>query len=107
MTVISFLWLGWSGCKKSIHWIVPTLSGIPQGVASVLIFRSLQTYMIDVYERNAASAIAANVVARSICGAVFPIISGPLFKCLGVNWACTLLAGLMLLLVPIPFVFKR
>ena len=52
----------------------------------MLIFRSLQTYMIDVYERNAASAIAANVVVRSICGAVFPIFaSAARFPLLGAD----------------------
>jgi len=70
--------------------IVPTLSGVLQGLASVLIFvrccfsrhgvpdqiserlscvqRSAQTYLLDCYERNAASALASNVVLRSVCG---------------------------------------
>ncbi|KAM0788259.1 hypothetical protein ACM66B_001409 [Microbotryomycetes sp. NB124-2] len=107
LTVASFLWLGWSGYKRSTPWIVPTLSGIPQGVASVLIFRSLQAYLLDTYERNGASALAANVVARSLCGAIFPLFARPMFDALGVQWACTLLAGVMLLLCPVPWVFER
>ncbi|KAK4045997.1 hypothetical protein OIV83_006448 [Microbotryomycetes sp. JL201] len=107
LTVVSFLWLGWSGYKRSTPWIVPTLSGVPQGVASVLIFRSLQAYLLDTYERFGASALAANVVARSVCGAVYPLFAGPMFRALGVQWACTLLAGVMLLLCPVPWVFER
>lgn len=88
--MVAFLWLGWSGNRRSVPWIVPTLSGIVQGIGSVLIFvsadefarftsknlpdnrrrsqRSLQTYLIDAYERYSASALASNVVARSISG---------------------------------------
>lgn len=69
--------------------------------------RALQTHLIDCYETYAASAIAANVTCRSICGAVFPLFAHSLYVRLGVNYASTLLAGIMLLLVPIPFVFER
>ncbi|KAM0754769.1 MFS general substrate transporter [Meredithblackwellia eburnea MCA 4105] len=104
---LSFFYLGWTGYKRSIHWIFPTLSGIPSGVASVLIFRSLQTFLLDAYERYGASALAANVIVRSIAGATFPLFGRVVMVKLGVNWACTMLAGLMLLLVPIPFLFER
>ncbi|KAJ8296023.1 putative transporter [Rhodotorula toruloides] len=107
MIVVSFLWLGWGGYKPHVHWIVPTLSGVLQGVGSVLIFRSMQTYLIDAYERNAASALASNVVTRSIAGALFPLFAPALFHRLGVQWGCTLLADCMLLLVPVPFLFER
>ncbi|GAA6050966.1 hypothetical protein NBRC10513_000880 [Rhodotorula toruloides] len=107
MIVVSFLWLGWGGYKPHVHWIVPTLSGVLQGVGSVLIFRSMQTYLIDAYERNAASALASNVVTRSIAGALFPLFAPALFHHLGVQWGCTLLAGCMFLLVPVPFLFER
>ncbi|GAA6002243.1 hypothetical protein JCM10207_003143 [Rhodosporidiobolus poonsookiae] len=105
--VVSFLWLGWGGYKPSVHWIVPTLSGVWQGVGGVLTFRATQTYTIDAYEKYAASAMAATVVTRSVAGGVFPIFAPALFHRLGVQWACTLLAGLMLLLVPVPLVFMR
>ncbi|GAA5938423.1 MFS transporter [Sporobolomyces koalae] len=107
LIVISFLWLGWSGNYASVPWIVPTLSGVVQGIGSVLIFRSLQTYLIDAYERYAASALASNVVARSISGAVFPLFARAMFRKLGVGVACTILAVLMALLVPVPFIFER
>ncbi|GAA5898510.1 MFS transporter [Sporobolomyces salmoneus] len=105
--VVSFIWLGWTGNYRSIHWIVPTLSGIVQGIGSVLIFRSLQTYLIDAYERYSASALASNVVARSISGAVFPLFARAMFNNLGVGVACSILAALMACLVPIPFLFER
>ncbi|GAA6038878.1 hypothetical protein JCM8097_000548 [Rhodosporidiobolus ruineniae] len=107
LIVVAFLWLGWGGYKESIHWIVPTLSGIWQGIGGVLTFRAMQTYTIDAYEKYSASALAATVVARSVAGAVFPIFAPSLFHRIGTQWACTLLAGIMLLLCPVPFVFER
>ncbi|GAA6019427.1 hypothetical protein JCM11491_004824 [Sporobolomyces phaffii] len=107
LIVVAFVWLGWSGNSRSVPWIVPTLSGIVQGIGSVLIFRSLQTYLIDAYERFAASALASNVVARSIAGAVFPLFARSMFAHLGVGPSCSLLAGLMAVLVPVPFLFER
>ncbi|KAI5476068.1 MFS multidrug transporter [Pseudohyphozyma bogoriensis] len=43
---IGFFWLGYAS-RSSVHWIVPTLSGIPQGIGCVLVFRALQVYLID------------------------------------------------------------
>lgn len=40
LIVVAFLWLGWGGYKPSTPWIVPALSGIPLGIASVMIFVS-------------------------------------------------------------------
>ncbi|GAA5869612.1 hypothetical protein JCM16303_000524 [Sporobolomyces ruberrimus] len=107
LIVVAFFWLGWSGNYTSVPWIVPTLSGIVQGIGSVLIFRSLQTYLIDAYERYSASALASNVVARSISGAIFPLFARAMFRKLGVGVACSILAALMALLVPVPFIFER
>ncbi|GAA5922431.1 hypothetical protein JCM1841_004906 [Sporobolomyces salmonicolor] len=105
--VCAFLWLGWGGNSARTPWIVPTLSGILQGIGSVLIFRALQTFLIDAYERYAASALASQVVVRSITGAVCPLFTPAMFHRLGPGWACTVLAAVMLILVPVPFVFER
>ncbi|GAA5892882.1 hypothetical protein JCM5296_006032 [Sporobolomyces johnsonii] len=105
--VCAFLWLGWGGNSARTPWIVPTLSGILQGIGSVLIFRALQTFLIDAYERYAASALASQVVVRSITGAVCPLFTPAMFHRLGPGWACTVLAAAMLILVPVPFVFER
>ncbi|KAI5480759.1 MFS multidrug transporter [Pseudohyphozyma bogoriensis] len=107
LCVFAFIWLGWTGYKVSVPVALPALAGIPQGVASIFIFRSLQIYLIDTYERNAASATAAAVVCRSLAGATFPLFAEKMFVKLGVNWACTVLAGMMLVFVPVPYFFAK
>jgi len=42
-------WLGWTGYTKSIHWIVPTLSGLLTGFGLLAIFIQLFNYIIDSY----------------------------------------------------------
>ncbi|KAL2223488.1 putative MFS multidrug transporter [Thermoascus aurantiacus ATCC 26904] len=98
-------WFGWSGYKPSIHWIVPTLSGLLTGFGLLSIFLQSLNYIVDAYLLFAASAIAANTFLRSIAGAVFPLFSQYMFHSLGVNWAGTLLGCVAALLAPIPVVF--
>lgn len=98
-------WFGWSGYKKDIHWIVPTLSGLLTGFGLLSIFLQALNYLVDAYLMFAASAIAGNTFLRSLAGAGFPLFSQYMFKALGVNWAGTLLGCVALCLVPIPVCF--
>ncbi|CZT41529.1 probable fluconazole resistance protein [Rhynchosporium secalis] len=100
-------WFGWSGYKESIHWIVPTLSGLLTGFGLLAIFLQSLNYLVDAYLMFAASAIAANTFLRSLAGAGFPLFSQYMFKALKVNWTGTLLGCVALLLVPIPVIFYK
>jgi MFS transporter, DHA1 family, multidrug resistance protein len=55
----------------------------------------------------AASALAANTVCRSACGAAAPLFTQYMFDALGVGGGGSLIAGVACLLAPIPFVFYR
>lgn len=46
---IGILWFGWSGYKKEIHWIAPTLSGLCTGFGIMSIFLQCLNYLIDAY----------------------------------------------------------
>lgn len=100
-------WFGWSGYKASIHWIVPTLSGLLTGFGLLAIFLQSLNYLVDAYLMFAASAIAANTFLRSLAGAGFPLFSQYMFEALKVNWTGTLLGGVALCLVPIPVIFYK
>lgn len=98
-------WFAWSGYKASIHWIVPTLSGLLTGFGLLTIFLQCLNYIIDAYLLFAASAVAANTFCRSLAGAVFPLFATYMFDGMGVNWAGTLLGCVAAVLVPIPIWF--
>ena len=102
--IVSLFWLGWSA-SPHIHWIVPTLAGLPFGVGFLLIFMALINYLADAYQIYAASALAAASCLRSIFGAVLPLAARPMYDRLGISWASSLLGFISLGMTIIPFAF--
>ncbi|KAI9256884.1 major facilitator superfamily domain-containing protein [Sporodiniella umbellata] len=103
---VSLFIFGWTSFPW-VHWIAPTLSGIPFGFGMVLIYYSANNYLIDCFSRYVTSALAAKVLIRSGSGAAFPLFIGQMYHGLGNQWASTLLAFVSLAIVPIPFAFYR
>ena len=54
---------------------------------------------------SAASAVAANIMLRSVIAAGFPLFTRQMFANLGIQWAGTLLGCLATVMIPIPIVF--
>ncbi|KAG2177040.1 hypothetical protein INT43_007696 [Umbelopsis isabellina] len=90
-----------------VHWIGPTMSGVPFGFGMVLIYYTANNYLIDTFITYCASALAAKTVVRSGLGAAFPLFITQMYHRLGFQWASTLLAFISLAMVPIPFAFYR
>ncbi|KAK6826842.1 hypothetical protein RU639_004842 [Aspergillus parasiticus] len=95
-------WLGWSGYKGNIHWIVPTASGLFTGFGLLTMFLPSLAYLVEASGDKSASAIAAHTFLRSAAGGAFPLFATQMFDGLGVEWACTLLGCVGALLIPIP-----
>lgn len=55
----------------------------------------------------AASAIAANTIARSACGAAAPLFTNQMFTALGVGGGGSLIGGVAAVLGVIPFLFYK
>lgn len=104
--IISLFWLGWTA-SPHIHWIVPTLAGLPFGIGFLLIFMALINYLADAYQIYAASALAAASCSRSILGALLPLAAKPMYDRLGVSWASSVLGFLSLGMTIIPFAFIK
>jgi len=102
---IGLFWFGWTGNYESVHWIVPTLSGLMTGFGIMSIFLQSLNYLVDAYLMFAASAIAANTFLRSLCGAGFPLFATQMFRGMGINWASTLLGCVAAIAVPVPVWF--
>lgn len=98
-------WFAWSGYRQDIHWIAPTLSGLATGFGLMSIFLQCLNYLIDAYLMFAASAVAANTLLRSLCGAIFPLFATYMIEGMGVQWAGTLLGCVALALIPLPVLF--
>lgn len=92
---------------KHIIWVGPASSGIAFGFGMVLIYYSLNNYIIDTYAKYAASALATKVFLRSAGGAAFPLFITQMYDTLGLQWASWLLAFLALAMIVVPFSFYR
>ncbi|KAK6387383.1 hypothetical protein LTS17_000651 [Exophiala oligosperma] len=107
LTPVGQIWFAWTCAPASIHWVWPILAGIPFGIGNTWSNIYSSNYMAQCYGIYAASALATNAVARSVMGAVMPLVGKPMYANLGPNWAGTLLGLLLVVIAPIPFVFYR
>lgn len=83
--VIGCLWYGWT-LHYRLPWEVPIVGSGFAGLGITTVQLSITTYMIDSFDEMSASALAAVTMARSIGGAVVPLIGPALFASLGQGW---------------------
>ena len=107
MFAITMFWFAWSAEYNSVHWIVPTIAGTLLATSILLIFVAYLNYLTDTYLMFTASAMAANTICRSACGAAAPLYTQYMFDALGVGGGGSLIGGVAVLLAPIPFIFYR
>jgi len=103
---IGLFWYGWA-VEAKVHWISPILATAVYGIGMLLIFMPASTYLIDVFTKHAASAMAANTVLRSVVAAILPLAGTSLYRTLGYGWGNSLLGFISLIMIPIPFLFFR
>ncbi|KAK7698132.1 hypothetical protein SLS64_012807 [Diaporthe eres] len=97
-----FFLYGWTA-QYHVHWIVPIIGTGIIGMGNIIIFMSLQLYLVDAFTVFAASSLAANTVVRSVAGAVLPLAGLSMYDALGLGWGNSLLGFIALALAPLPF----
>lgn len=75
------------------------------GYGFVTIFQCALNYLIDTFQRYAASAVAGNTALRSVVAAALPLVALPMFHNLGIPWASSLIGFIGVLMMPIPYLF--
>ncbi|SNX86730.1 related to TPO3 - Polyamine transport protein [Melanopsichium pennsylvanicum] len=107
LVATGLLWAGWLG-RPSVPYEFPMLAGIPIGAAMVLVFQGWIGYLGDCYRLYSSSAIAATVIGRSMSGATIPLSTHRLHEKLGgIQYLYTMLAGLVILTIPVPYLVFR
>lgn len=107
LTPIGQLVFSWTCLPKTIHWAIPIAFGIPFGAGNTLTFIYGSNYLAGSYGLYAASALAGNMVIRSLFGGTLPLAGSAMYKAMTPQWAGTFLGLLEVLLIPIPIVFLR
>jgi hypothetical protein len=95
---------GWTS-SKNIFWLAPVIGLVSMGFGFFTIFQAALNYLVDTFQKYAASAIAANTLLRSVFAGIFPLFVNPMFHHLGIPWASSLLGLIAVALIPIPYVF--
>lgn len=104
LIVLSLFLSAWTS-RASIHWIFPTLAGIPYGLGYMLNLNALLNYMVDSYTTYASSATSACSIMRQMMGASLPFAAVPMYRALGIEWASSLLGFVAVIMAFIPFAF--
>lgn len=86
-------------------WVGPCLAGFPVGFGFIFLYNSANNYLVDCYQHQAASALAAKTFIRSFWGAAVVLFTDHMYARLGDQWASSLLAFLALACCAIPFLF--
>ncbi len=96
LMALGLVCFGW-GAEAHAHWVVPVAGSAVVGAGNVLFFSACMGYLIDAFTVHATSAIAANMVVRSVGGALLPLAGRSLYASLHWARASYLLALPMLL----------
>ncbi|KAK6511796.1 hypothetical protein TWF481_000702 [Arthrobotrys musiformis] len=98
-----FIW-AWTA-RSDINLIVPLIGCVLFGWGAVATFIVTAVYMVHIYnDLLGASALGANSLVRYIMGACFPLFTLRMYLNLGIPHAGTILAGISVALMPIPWV---
>ncbi|KAE8259426.1 hypothetical protein A4X13_0g1021 [Tilletia indica] len=103
---IGFFILGW-GAQASIHPAVPVFGICVISFGIYPLYVCIFSYLADVYERYASSALAAQSLLRNLAAGVVPLFATQLYQALGTQWASTLVGCAAAILGLCPFILFR
>ncbi|KAI2623985.1 benomyl/methotrexate resistance protein [Hypomontagnella submonticulosa] len=103
---VCLFWYGWTA-REDVHWILPIIGSGLFTVGVVTLFNTVFNYLGISYPAYAASIFAGNALFRASFGASFPLFARELFRSLGIGPGNSLLGGIAVCFIPIPFIFYR
>jgi multidrug resistance protein len=98
-----FAWTSYSW----LNWVGPCLAGLPVGFGFIFLYNAANNYLVDSYQHQAASALAAKTFIRSFWGAGVVLFTNQMYDTLNDQWASSLLGFLGLACCLIPFAFWK
>lgn len=97
---------GWTA-YKDVSGAGPSMGGFPVGFGFIFLYNSANNYLVDTYQHQAASALAAKTFIRSFWGAAVVLFTVQMYHRLDNRWASTVLAFISLACCGIPFLFWK
>lgn len=93
---VSLVIFGWCAHFK-VFWLCPLIGTFLFGIASMLAFGNVATYLVDVLPGRGSTGIALNNLVRMILAAIATFVDAPLESAIGYGWLYTMLAILSVL----------
>jgi hypothetical protein len=94
----------WTSYPELSYW-GPMMGGAPVGFGFIFLYNAANNYLVDTYQHQAASALAAKTFIRSFWGASTVLFTSQMYETLGNQWASSLLGFIALACCAIPYVF--
>ncbi len=74
-----------------VHWIGPAIGGLPVGFGFIFLYNSANNYLVDSYQHQAASALAAKTCLRSFWGAAVVLFTEQMYVAIVYSHRMTML----------------
>ncbi|KAK4141389.1 major facilitator superfamily domain-containing protein [Dichotomopilus funicola] len=103
LTVASY---GWAA-QLRLPLLVLLFSVCAMGTSLMLAMIPVMAYVVDAFGLFSASAMTGIIVTRCLMSTFLPLATAPLVERLGFGWGFMVLAGLSLVLAPIPMLMFR
>ncbi|ROW01317.1 hypothetical protein VMCG_05900 [Cytospora schulzeri] len=103
---IGLVIFAWTSYPR-LHWIGPCIGGFPVGFGFIFLYNSANNYLVDSYQHQAASALAAKTFLRSFWGAAVVLFTEQMYAGCGYQWASMILFFMALACCGIPFLFWK
>lgn len=97
----------WTAPFPHVHWIAPMIGMTLYALGMMIMFTALIPYLVDYGGPEAALVMAASSFTRSAFAAGFPLFTVQMYDAMTVQGATSLLAGITLLLMPLPWFLHR
>ncbi|POS73857.1 hypothetical protein DHEL01_v207750 [Diaporthe helianthi] len=101
--LIIFAWTTY----PSLHWFGPAFGGFWVGFGFIFLYNAANNYLVDSYQHQAASALAAKTFIRSFWGAGVVLFTEQMYATCGYQWASMILFFMALGCCGIPFLFWK
>lgn len=97
----------WTAPFPHVHWIGPCIGLAFFTAGTYIIFVSLIPYLVVFAGPQAPLVLAAATSTRSLMAAAFPVFGVQMFDGMTIQGGCSMLAGVALLMTPLPFILTR
>lgn len=103
---IGLFWMGWTARPEISLWC-PLGASLVFGYGVTCVFISSYQYVAATFDYHPASALSTLQCFRLCAAGIMACIARLMYKYLGVNWTATVLGGISVVFMPVPYLLYR